>query len=214
MEVRNPSDLPAGVHPRVAELYQRPFFKQGTDEWLEQRYDYLTASDVDAVLGKSRYSSAEEVRAVKLRIGISVPPTEAMKHGTRTEPEARKVYESITGTRVIQFGLLAGSDACHFLGASVDGITPTGIVVEIKCPYSRKIVPGRIPPYYVNQVQAQLEVCDLESAHYFEYDSKTKKHNLVLVHRDPNWMDSNKAVLCDFWEEIELTKRSVTQSQG
>ena len=203
MEVRNPSDLPAGVHPRVAELYQRPFFKQGTDEWLEQRYDYLTASDVGAVLGKSIFKNQDMVRAEKLRKGIPTPPTEAMMHGNKTEPEARSVYERQTGNSVIQFGLLTGSEACPFLAASVDGITTDGIVVEIKCPYSRKIIQGKIPEYNLDQVQAQLAVTDLDVAHYFEYDSKTGETNLVEVRRDKMWMKSNRRGLWDFWVGIK-----------
>jgi putative phage-type endonuclease len=207
MEVRNLSDLPAGVHPRVAELYQRPFFKQGTDEWLEQRYDYLTASDVGAVLGKSIFKNQDLVRAEKLREGVLQPPTEAMKHGTKTEPEARAVYERQTGNSVIQFGLLTGSEECQFLAASVDGITTDGIVVEIKCPYSRKIIQGKIPEYNLDQVQAQLAVTDLDVAHYFEYDSKTGETNLVEVQRDQMWMESNKRLLWDFWIDIQVIKK-------
>ena len=207
MEVRNPSDLPAGVHPRVAELYQRPFFKQGTDEWLEQRYDYLTASDVGAVLGKSIFKNQDMVRAEKLRKGIPTPPTEAMMHGNKTEPEARSVYERQTGNSVIQFGLLTGSEACPFLAASVDGITTDGIVVEIKCPYSRKIIQGKIPEYNLDQVQAQLAVTDLDVAHYFEYDSKTGETNLVEVLRDKMWMKSNRRRLWDFWVGIQVEKK-------
>ena len=62
-----------------------------------------------------------------------------------TEPEARKIYEQITGKTVIQFGLLSGSTSFQCLAASVDGITTDGIVVEIKCPYSRERIQGAMP---------------------------------------------------------------------
>jgi len=129
-------------------------------------------------------------------------------HGNKTEPEARSVYERQTGNSVIQFGLLTDSENIgHFLAASVDGITTDGIVVEIKCPYSRKIIQGKVPEYNQDQVQAQLEVTGLDIAHYFEYDSSTGETNLVEVRRDPDWWINNRRSLWDFWADVEATKR-------
>jgi hypothetical protein len=42
------------------------------------------------------------------------------------------------------------------LGASPDGITPYGVMVEIKCPYSKTL--KDIPEEYWAQMQGQLEV--------------------------------------------------------
>ena len=209
MIVRDPNDLSVHteIHPRVIELYQRPFFKQGTKQWLEQRESFLTASDVGAVLGNCIFKDRSIVHGQKLG---TIPPeeqTEAMRHGTMTEPEARKEYERITGNKVIQFGLLTGTQRLHFIGASVDGITTDGIVVEIKCPYSRKIKQGVVPSYYHDQVQTQLAVCDLDIAHYFEYNSFDGTYNLVEVKRDLNWLDKNKRTLMDFWAGIELEQK-------
>ena len=100
MTVRDINDLPPNVHPRIIDLYRQPFLKQGTDEWLEQRYNFLTASDVAAVLGNCIFKKRADVLADKLRQTVPQPPTEAMKHGTNTEPEARAVYEKLTGKKV------------------------------------------------------------------------------------------------------------------
>ncbi len=199
----------SGLHPKVLEMYARPFFKQGTDEWLRQRESYLTASDVAAVLGNCVFKDKDTVFSLKTGLIEPQPATEAMRHGTYTEPEAREKYESITGKRVIQFGLLTGSDSCPFLGASVDGITTDGIVVEIKCPYSRKIENGKMPAHYYDQVQTQLEVVGLETAHYFEYDSKTGNTNLIVVKRDHGWMNNiTRRALFDFWKDVEFHRKT------
>jgi len=203
------------IHPRVVELYSRPFYKQGTNEWLEQRKNFLTASDVGAVLGNCIFKDRKTVFGQKTG---TIPPefqTVAMKHGTNTEPEARKIYESITGKKVIQFGLLTGSAGFQFLAASVDGITTDGIVVEIKCPYSREIKQGQIPKYYHDQIQTQLEVVGLDTGHYFEYNSTTGETNLVLVKRDPNWMNrQTRRSLWDFWKDVEFYRKTINERQN
>lgn len=209
---RNVDDISgiAGIHPRVIELYSRPFYQQGTGLWLEQRKNYLTASDVAGVLGNCIFKDRRTVFDQKVG---TIPPeyqTVAMKHGTDTEPKARRIYEQLTGNRVIQFGLLSGSSSCHFLAASVDGITTDGIVVEIKCPYSRQINQGEVPEYYFDQIQTQLEVVGLDIAHYFEYDSKTGETNLVVVERDKNWMNTQtKRKLWDFWKDVEFYRKTI-----
>jgi putative phage-type endonuclease len=209
---RSINDISAipGIHPRVIELYSQPFFQQGTKLWLEQRKNFLTASDVAGVLGNCIFKDRKTVFGQKVG---TIPPeyqTVAMKHGTDTEPEARRIYEKLTGHRVIQFGLLSGSSSCTFLAASVDGITTDGIVVEIKCPYSRQINQGEVPEYYFDQIQTQLEIVGLDIAHYFEYDSKTGETNLVVVERDKNWINiQTKRKLWDFWKDVEFYRKTI-----
>ena len=55
-------------------------------------------------------------------------------------------------------------------GASPDGITRNGIMIEIKSPYSRK-VNGIVPSNYWVQMQLQLEVCNLEICHFVEIEA-------------------------------------------
>ena len=216
MRVRDSREIERipNIHPRVVELYSRPFYKQGTNEWLEQRKNFLTASDVGAVLGNCIFKDRKTVFGQKTG---TIPPefqTVAMEHGTNTEPEARKEYERITGKKVIQFGLITGSESFQFLAASVDGITTDGIVVEIKCPYSREIKQGQIPKYYHDQIQTQLEVVGLDTGHYFEYNSTTGETNLVLVKRDPNWMNrQTRRSLWDFWKNVEFYRKTINERQ-
>ena len=47
------------------------------------------------------------------------------------------------------------------MGASPDGITDDGVMVEIKCPPKRKFT-KTVPPHYKMQVLGQLEVCNLD----------------------------------------------------
>eukprot|EP00798_Chlamydomonas_sp_ICE-L_P023480 gene23480-biopygen11151 len=73
-----------------------------------------------------------------------------------------------TNVLVHEFGLL-----CHasksFLGASPDGVTEDGVMLEIKCPWRRKI-DGTVPMQYYLQIQGQLAVSGLLECDYFEVE--------------------------------------------
>jgi hypothetical protein len=76
------------------------------------------------------------------------------------------IYEHRNQKKVIEFGCIR-HPYIDYLGASPDGITADGVMLEIKCPPKREIT-GIIPPYYWCQVQGQLEVCDLERCDFLE----------------------------------------------
>lgn len=85
------------------------------------------------------------------------------------EPVANDIYSLLHyGITIHEFGLIRHKDISHF-GASPDGISEFGIMLEIKCPYKRKVeVNGEIPKQYYYQIQGQLEVCGLKECDYFE----------------------------------------------
>ena len=67
---------------------------------------------------------------------------------------------------VFEFGILRHPDI-DYIGASPDGISDMGIMLEIKCPWKRKKT-ETIPDQYYYQIQGQLEVCNLEECDYLE----------------------------------------------
>ncbi len=91
------------------------------------------------------------------------------------------IYSQMFQVDVLEFGLLLHSDAAtggraRFLGASPDGITTQGVMLEIKCP-SRRPVSDIISLGYWMQVLLQLECtgldeCDFFDARFLEYDSQ------------------------------------------
>jgi putative phage-type endonuclease len=144
---------------------------QRTPEWYAARMTMITASDVAQCLGCAKFGTLREFYVKKCGsdeeqkpFNASLPP---LKWGSMFEPVAQALYAQLNGTRVHEFGLLRHPTVPH-LGASPDGITETGIMLEIKCPYRRKIVAGEVPLQYYYQVQAQLDVCQLDECDYFE----------------------------------------------
>jgi len=141
--------------------------EQRTPEWYAFRENLITASSWGNVFGW--IGSAREVLLQKLGHEASqFKGNEFTRWGTKYEPVATMIYEKRTGKKVTDFGCLRHpSEDNFFIGASPDGISDDGVMLEIKCPPKRTI--GQIPPnYYWAQMQGQLEVCDLERCDFLE----------------------------------------------
>lgn len=150
-----------------------PGIEQRTPAWYAARKGMLTASEF-------KTAGADKVSQSYVLGKVFPQPfctNEAMTWGCRFEDLACATYELEMDTKVHEYGLLIHPDA-SWIGASPDGITAYGVLIEIKCPFSRKhyeiekrVTDERLFPKndkanlhgrYFSQVQGQLEVCDLE----------------------------------------------------
>lgn len=179
------------MHPQVQELLNRPQPEQRSEEWYLARKGRITASAVASLLTRTKeccesyvkefhledtfeydnrccnpYSSKRQFTLDKCKSRFTA--SQATVWGCKYESVAIDIYSKNHGVKVIEFGLLAHKDL-DYIGASPDGITEDGIMIEIKCPFRRKIT-GITPLYYWQQVQIQLEVCDLEYCDFVEYE--------------------------------------------
>lgn len=151
---------------------------QRSPEWYKMREGMLTASNIAPILGECPYGSARKVLMQKAGI---TPDTFvgnfSTQWGVKYEPIACKIYELRTGAHINAFGLVPHysnfqpqddfTQPLTFLGASPDGITDDGIMLEIKCPTSREIT-GVPPRTYWVQMQIQMECCNLDMCHFLE----------------------------------------------
>lgn len=150
-------------------LKQIPKIEQRSEEWFAVRQKIITASEFAQALGKAKFGTQREFFQKKCNheeakpFNSSSPP---LKWGVMFEPVANDVYKKRTCNIVHEFGLLQ-HPTIPFFGASPDGITDNGIMVEYKCPYQRKIT-GEIPLQYFYQIQGQLSVCNLQECDYVE----------------------------------------------
>ena len=145
-----------------------PILEQRTPEWHAARQTLITASDFAQALGDGKFGTREQLLRKKCgyeedKFNASAP---ALKWGTMFEPVANDIYGQRNKMKVFEFGLLRHPTIPHF-GASPDGVNECGIMVEIKCPFRRKI-DGTVPLQYYYQIQGQLEVTNLEECDYFE----------------------------------------------
>jgi putative phage-type endonuclease len=150
---------------KVNELINTPQPVQRTPEWYEMRNSMITASDWATVLGESPYSNKDKILLKKCGEDIFIT-SKAIDWGVKYEKVATMIYELRNNVQVIEFGVLR-HPTISYLGASPDGITSDGVMLEIKCPSSRKIT-GIPPSYYWCQVQGQLEVCELDRCDFLE----------------------------------------------
>lgn len=197
------------MHPRVAELLQRPQWVQRTPEWYARRQDLLTASDAASALDIPPYKSFKgSSRQELLTKKLDNTPLKSLflAHGVRYEPEACAKIAEALGEPILEFGLLVHPDL-PWLGASPDGVTHSGKMIEIKCPLKRTIDPGHVPHHYYPQVQIQLEVCDLDIALFCQY-KPDEMLDITVVERDRAWFQKHKDALYDFWEEFMQKRKT------
>lgn len=152
----------------LSALLERPSIEQRTPEWYAARGDMITASDFAQALGLGKFGSKKQLLRKKCGFGDTFDANCApIQWGVRYEKVACDIYiKRNNGIRVHEFGLLRHPEKA-FIGASPDGITEFGVMLEIKCPYRRKIT-GEVPDQYMYQIQGQLEVCNLDECDYLE----------------------------------------------
>jgi putative phage-type endonuclease len=152
-------------------LMKIPVIEQRTKEWYDARDTRLTASDLCDAIKKGAVSDKIAKKKAKILVdNTNYNNVPALKWGTMFEHMAARCYSQINNDIIIHdFGLICDNNNKHF-GASPDGINELGIMIEIKCPISRKIIDGVIPEKYKMQIQGQLAVCNLTECDYVECD--------------------------------------------
>lgn len=232
------------MNTKVVKLLNRPRTVAGTPEWTYERHtDCLSATQISSVLECNPYKSKRDLFLEKIlpyeqiiQNSGSVQPInqDACQWGNTFEPIAKRLYETRYGVTIMDVGLVRHSEY-PFIGATPDGVSAMGKLLEIKCPWKRKLV-GDIPyPYWV-QMQIQMEVCNLDECDYYEckfiqYDSrqdfedddwnpkgsfvdengtivywKLRKQRLMTVERDREWFQRVIPKLQNFWNEIQETR--------
>lgn len=161
-------------------LLNKEQIKEKSDKWFEYRHNILTASEVASVLEANPFATKYELLKRKCKPLKKSKSTNATTWGIKYEPIAIEIYKKFKNVQVYESGLFK-HDNINWLGATPDGITSTGKLLEIKSVYNRKITEHE-PYYYWIQVQIQLEVtnteeCDLFQCKFIEYDSKKDYYN-------------------------------------
>jgi hypothetical protein len=109
--------------------------------WVETRKNILTASKVYRIVQKKSSTSASAI--VK---DILFPQCDTKRknylndpraYGLHYENEARKCYEKITNTAVLDCGIFLDVPT-GLLGASPDGLIGSDGLLELKCPFSAR----------------------------------------------------------------------------
>lgn len=182
------------IDETVLKLSKLDQYEQRTQEWLDARQKCISASDVSKALMQSEnscnyyiksfeniddfsfkidpkkccdsYSSKEELILKKCNRGKPFTGNIYTLHGQKYEQVISNIYSQLKQVDIFEFGLLIHPEF-PFLGASPDGITADGVMIEIKCPPCRQV--KNYPPlHYFHQMLLQLECTDLKECHYID----------------------------------------------
>jgi hypothetical protein len=148
-------------------LLAAPGIEQRTPEWYAAREQMVTGSEFkDLISNPARYVREKRASASKWN---ALAGRLAIRWGVKFEAVACALYCARGRVVVHDFGLLPHPTVDGF-GASPDGITEWGVMLEIKCPFSRKIRPCEVLAGYYTQIQAQLATTGLRACDFLEVE--------------------------------------------
>jgi len=165
---------------------------QGSQEWLEARLGFVTASRVsDAIAGddtaaRNNYLWQLVAERLTKTQQDSFSPSAAMARGNEQEPIARAAYEAHSGVFVDQVGFVP-HPTIKWLGASPDGLVGEDGLVEIKNPNTathlqyRKA--GKVPAKYKNQMMLQLACTGRKWCDFVSFDSRLPVSKMLFIVR-------------------------------
>ena len=207
----------------IDKLLNIPQYEQRSAEWFAQRENKLTSSDAATALNINPYQKPHELLFKKC--GYDPKPfisNVATLHGQRYEDYAIDKYCRVMGMTNYNFGLISYTDVSrknpnsdyYFLAGSPDGIciktdnqNADPILLEVKCPYKRKIELNKCPKYYYPQVQLNMLITGLKIADFIEYKPASPNNeeilNVVRIHINYDWLNDNIPILFNFWKEVE-----------
>lgn len=183
------------MNARVQELISKFYDDQRSDEWFKLRGNLLTASDAACAIGENYFKSPDELIVEKCGYRTFFG-NEHTQRGIDLEPVVRDLYDQQTGTKTHEIGLLV-HDEHTWLGGSVDGLTESGLLVEIKCPskFSKTV-----PKYYMPQIQLLLEITKLTECDFIQYVNQEMR--IIRVQKDPEWFPKYLPIMRAFWDRV------------
>ncbi len=178
--------------------------KQGTDEWLDIRRPFYTASALGVwVMQEPATWKAVQIKArqdaiynkvitdrLQLEPAKDSYKNDAMQRGNDLEEEARREYICFTGNDVEEVGFVEYDEHCF--GCSPDGfIDDRKGMLEIKCPLFKTFdrIRQSADEYkkyqksYLMQIHVQMAVAGAEYVDFFQYYPRLESL-LVTVKRD------------------------------
>jgi hypothetical protein len=197
---------------------------QGSPEWHKARVGIPSASVFDKILTTKGELSKSSQKLIYQLAGERIVgereegyTNSAMQRGVELEPEARALFELITGKEVQEVGM------CYYDEREDRSCSPDGLMgdvnpllategLEIKCPslavHVEYLLGKKLPTSYFQQVQGSLYITGLERWHFLSYYPGVKPFH-IIVERDEVWITKLDKALEDFVVELEDTYKGL-----
>src|SRR5690554_2178940 len=188
---------------------------QRTPQWHKERIGRITGSRIGAILGMSPWQKPADILRAMVReyhgAESEFTGNPATDHGTANEQRALLAFMRETGLSVEKCGFFPYGDR---MGASPDGLTSDGGVLELKVPYSLRnggeFKPLAEQPHYAAQVQMEMLATGRTHAYFAQYiapkgdplapDYVEEAISIERVEADPAWIDTHLPAINEFYQ--------------
>lgn len=179
------------------------------EEWLRWRKKGIGGSDVSAILGINKWTSAIELWLDKTnQTNNQVEVNEAMQWGTILEPIIREHFAAVTGKTVMEVKAMLQHPEHPFMLADVDGVTtddsgnPAILEIKTASEFKRDEWSDGVPTYYQTQVQHYLCVTGVSKA-YVAVLIGGNSFRIYEVDADAEIQQMLIAVEKNFWDKVQ-----------
>lgn len=180
-----------------------------TQDWVNNRANYIGGSDVAAILGESSFKTPLQVWMLKQGITQPVESTPIQSFGNMFEPVMAEVFEELTGHKVRRVNKAFEHPEYTFLRANIDrqilngnGLDGTG-VLELKTTTSHRLksLDGEYPIEWLYQIQHYLGITKYKFAYLLIYERDTCQYfEPLVIQRDEEFIEQNMDALVKWWE--------------
>jgi len=192
---------------------------QGSEEWFAVRRGKITASRLSDLMKKTKYGESTYKTRLRMELAIeritgksasSVVMNQAMHDGIEREPDARTLFEAVTGKEVALCGSFDHPEIVN-TSASPDGLLRgENAILEIKCPtavtHARNLMADGMDKRYLYQVAWQMACTESTHGYFASYhpDFPTDlRLKYVRVERDDDLILNISKAVRQFDIEVE-----------
>ena len=185
---------------------------QGSEEWHAVRLGKITASRLGDLMKKTKYGESTYKTRLRMELAIeritntsasSMVMNRAMHDGIEREPDARTLFEAVTGKEVALSGSHDHPDIVN-TSASPDGLLRgENAILEIKCPthttHAKNLMADGIDKRYLFQIQWQIACTESTHGYFVSYHPDFPRElrlKWVRVERDDD-------VIAEITEEVK-----------
>ena len=155
---------------------------QGSEEWHAVRLGKITASRLGDLMKKTKYGESTYKTRLRMELAIeritntsasSTVMNKAMHDGIEREPDARTLFEAVTGKEVALSGSHDHPEIVN-TSASPDGLLRgENAILEIKCPthttHAKNLMADGMDKRYLYQVQWQIACTESTHGYFVSY---------------------------------------------